>query len=335
MMKIRPALRAAAIVAAFALTLTGCGSQTTSGSAGAQGGQKKVFYIPKRMDQAWYQVQADGVKTEGAKDGLDVKVLDSRFDGSQQQANLDTAFSQGAQGLVLVIQDQTQGPAVLSQAKAHNVPVIEIDDNISDSDGKPAPFVGMATEQIGQSVGEMLADEAKQRNMATSQIGVAALTFNQVSVCSQRTNATHDALLKAMPGLQASQIHEANYAGANTDGGLQAMQGLLTANPQVKSWLVYSCNEEGIVGAVRALEGAGKDKTSCGVGIGDGSLAKIEFDKGTAAYCGDVFANSKKHGQIAAQEMADYLNNGKAIPQETLVPGVKVTKDNYKQVFGS
>lgn len=334
MIKMPSALRAAAVVAAFALTLTGCGAQT-SGSAGAPGSQKMVFYIPKRMDQAWYQVQANGVKTEGAKDGLDVKVLDSRFDGSQQQANLDTAFSQGAQGLIMVIQDQTQGPAVLAQAKAHNVPVIEIDDTISDSSGKPAPFVGMATEQIGQSVGEMLADEAKQRNMTTSEIGVAALTFNQLSVCSQRTNATHDALLKAMPGLQSSQIHEANYAGANTDGALQAMQGLLTSNPQVKSWLVYSCNEEGIVGAVRALESAGKDKGSCGVGIGDGSLAKIEFDKGTPSYCGDVFANSKKHGEIAAQEMADYLNHGKAIPQETLVPGVKVTKDNYKQVFGS
>jgi ABC-type sugar transport system substrate-binding protein len=87
--------------------------------------------------------------------------------------------------------------------------------------------------------------------------------------------------------LKESQIHATNYAGANTDGGLQAMQGLLTANPQVKNWLVYSCNEEAWSAPfARSNKRQGQD--SCGVGLGDGALARSSSTRQrplTAAAC--------------------------------------------------
>jgi L-arabinose transport system substrate-binding protein len=293
-----------------------------------------VAYVVKRMDQGWYQNQAKGVEEGGAASGLEVSVLDSRFDAAVQQSNLDTAFSQGVGGIILVIQDQKLGPQVLAQAADNGVAVIAVDDPIEDAQGNAAPFVGMDTQQIGDSVGTMLADAAKARGWNPADIGVAGLTFNEVSVCTDRTDGAKAALQAAMPELTAEQFFEANYAGANTDGGLQAMQGLITAQPNIKNWLVYSCNEEGVVGAVRALEAAGLDADSCGVGIGDGALAKIEFEKGTPAYCGSLFANSVKHGETASTLMADYLLNGTPIPPVTLVPGEEVTSENWSTVLG-
>lgn len=339
---------------ASVLVLAACGSNTTNEEAAASSpsaeataaesaptsdapaaaGNNKVAYVVKRMDQGWFQNEAKGAEQAGAAAGLEVSVLDSRFDASVQQSNLDTAFSQGVGGIILVIQDQKSGPQVLSQAAENGVAVIAVDDPIEDADGNPAPFVGMDTKQIGESVGTMLADAAKAQGWDPSGIGVAGLTFNEVSVCTDRTDGAKAALQAAMPELAAEQYFEANYAGANTDGGLQAMQGLITSQPNVKNWLVYSCNEEGVVGAVRALEAAGLDSGSCGVGIGDGALAKIEFEKGSPAYCGSLFANSVKHGETAANLMADYLLNGKPIPPVTLVPGEEVTPENWSTVFG-
>lgn len=316
------------------LVLAACSSGTDSGSP-SEGGDdnNKVFYVVKRLDQGWFQNEQKGVEEGGKAAGLDVTTLDSRFDASVQQSSLDTAFSQDAGGVILVIQDQELGPAVMAQAKTKNVPVIAVDDPIEDADGDPVPFVGMATDDIGTAVGKMLATSAQENGWDVDDIGVAALTFDEVSVCTERTDASKKGLLANLPGLSDDQIYEANYAGANTDGGLQAMQGLITSHPDVKHWLVYSCNEEGVVGGVRALEAADLDADSCGVGLGDGALAKVEFEKGTRAYCGSLFANSKKHGEVAAQLMADFLLDGKELPLETLVPGVEVTSENYAEVF--
>jgi len=294
-----------------------------------------VFYVVKRLDQGWFQNEQKGVEEGGKAAGLDVTTLDSRFDASAQQASLDTAFSQKAGGIILVIQDQELGPAVMAQAATNDVPVIAVDDPIEDAKGNPAPFVGMATNDIGTAVGKMLATSAKDNGWDVADIGVAALTFDEVSVCTERTDASREGVLANLPGLTDDQIYEANYAGANTDGGLQAMQGLITSHPDVKHWLVYSCNEEGVVGAVRALEAADLDADSCGVGLGDGALAVVEFEKETPAYCGSLFADSRKHGEVAAQLMADFLLDGTEIPLETLVPGVEVTPENYTDVFAS
>jgi L-arabinose transport system substrate-binding protein len=296
--------------------------------------KKKVFYIAKRLDQGWFQNEAKGVEKESGAVGLDLTVLDSRFDASVEQSHIDTAVSQGAGGVILVIQDQKRGPAVLTQASAAGISVIAVDDPIVDSKGVAAPFVGMATTEIGKDVGTLLVEAATERKWSAADIGVAGLTFNEVSVCTERTDATKAAIQSGLSGIPAGQFLESNYAAANTDGGLTAMQGLITANPNIKHWLVYSCNEEGVVGAVRALEAAGLDADSCGVGLGDGALALIEFKKGSKAYCGSLFADSALHGKTAASLMADHLLNGKPLPLETLVPGVKVTPTNYQEVLG-
>ena len=141
--------------------------------------------------------------------------------------------------------------------------------------------------------------------------------------------------MPGLPGLKPESIIAQDYEGANTDGGLKAMQGLLTANPDIKHWLVYSCNEEGVVGAVRALEAVSKDADSCGVGLGDGALAKIEMlEKKSKAYCGSLYVDSRKHGAVAVKELYDFVTNGTPIPQESLQDGTKVTPDNAAQVFG-
>jgi len=325
------------------LFLSACGGSTTSTEEAAPAATEeaapaaewnnKVAYIPKRMDQGWFANEVSGVQKVADAEGMEITVLDSRFDAAVQQSNLDTAYAQGVGGILLITQDQKLGPQILAQAKEKGVMVIAIDDPIVDADGIPAPFVGMNTKQIGDGVGVLLAEAVKAKGWNVKDLGLGGLTFNEVQPCVDRTEGTKAALFRLLPGLKESQVYETNYAGSNTDGGLQAMQGLITANPNVKHWLIYSCNEEGVSGGIRALEAAGIDKESCGVGIGDGALAKIEFEKGTPAYCGNLFANSALHGSTAATLMLEFLKNGTIPPTETLVDGIRVTPENYKEIF--
>ncbi len=299
-----------------------------------------IYGLYKRMDQGWFQNEAAGAEAKGDELGIEVVTLDNAFDPNVMSANLDNAIAEGASGILMVVPDQQLGPGVIEKANAAGIPLIAIDDSIADANGDPAPFVGMNTAQIGTDVGTMLAGFANDRGWFDaadpSSLKVAALTFSTLDVCNQRTDASKAAILAAITGLAEDAIIEQDYEGANTDGGLQAMQGLLTANPDVKNWLVYSCNEEGVVGAVRALEAAGKDANACGVGLGDGALAKIEMlEKQSAGYCGSLYVDSRQHGAVGVQAIYDFVVNGTPIPMEQLQDGIKVTAENAAEVFGN
>lgn len=336
-MKRTHAALAAGLVTLTVAGLVGCstGSDDAEGPKPAGGDSPKIAYVAKDMSYGWFQNEGEGVSAAADAAGYSAIVMDSRSDANTQQSNIDTALAQGVAGLILVTQDQNLGPAVAAQTAAANVPLVAVDDPIKRADDTPVPFVGMATEQIGEAVGDLLVGAAEERGWDLADVGVAGMTFDEVDVCKQRTDATLSAIQAGLPTISAERYVEANSVGNNTDGGLQAMQGLITAYPDVEYWLVYGCNEEGVVGAIRALEATGRGDTSCGVGLGDGALAVIEFEKGTPAYCGSVFADSKKHGETAVQLIVDFVENGVEIPEETLVPGVAVTVENWKEVFAS
>ena len=326
---------------AIAATAVPAGAQDASPAAGGQAPEDVVVYgLYKRMDQGWFQNEAAGAEARGAELGIKVVTLDNQFDPNVMSANLDNAIAEKADGIIIVVPDQQLGPGVIDKAKAAGIPLIAVDDFITDANGEPSAFVGMNTTQIGTDVGTMLAGFANDRGWFDpadpNSLKVAALTFSTLDVCNQRTDASKAAILANIEGLTEDAIIEQDYEGANTDGGLSAMQGLLTANPDVKHWLVYSCNEEGVVGAVRALEAAGKDAESCGVGLGDGALAKIEMlEKQSAGYCGSLYVDSRKHGAVAVQAIYDYAVNGTEIPLEQLQDGIQVTAENAAEVFGS
>ena len=62
-------------------------------------------------------------------------------------------------------------------------------------------------------------------------------------------------------------IFYADYDGT-TDKGNTAAAAVFTANPQITTWMVMGANEEGTIGACRALETAGLDANACVVGLG-------------------------------------------------------------------
>ncbi|MPZ95867.1 MAG: substrate-binding domain-containing protein [Propionibacteriales bacterium] len=332
-MKSLPTVRLATAIALPVLAAAGCSN--SAGSETSKAEDVKVYYLAKRLDQGYFQSEVKGVEAKAKELGIDVEVLDSRSDGNVMTSNLETALIQGGDGVIIVVPDQKLAPAVLAKTREADVPVLALDDPMIDSNGDAAPFLGYEFEKIGTEVGDFLAELAADQGWAADgTLKAAALTFNEVSSCTERTDATKAALLDNVDGLTEQDILETNYAGANTDGGLQAMQGLLTANPEVEHWLVYSCNEEGVVGAVRALESAGVADGSCGVGIGDGALAKIEMLKDEAnAYCGNVFIDGEENGGIAVQLMYDALTGEQDLPASTLSPGVRVTRDNAAKVF--
>ena len=124
-----------------------------------------VYGLYKRMDQGWFQNEAPGAEARGEELGIEVVTLDNQFDPNVMSANLDNAITEGASGILMVVPDQQLGAGVIEKARAAGIPLIAIDDSITDANGDPAPFVGMNTAQIGTDVGTMLAGFANDREL--------------------------------------------------------------------------------------------------------------------------------------------------------------------------
>lgn len=294
-----------------------------------------LAYIQRRGDEVHFQIQAKGFEARAKEVGVKSVIMDAKLNPEAMLAAVDTAIALGAKGIALCLVDQKLGEAVYKKAKDAGVEVIAIDMPFLDSKGTQiAPYLGLDNGPIGTQAGGWLGDymiAQKWDKTTMSDIGLAVISYNEISACKDRTDSATQAILKKVPNFPKANIFNSNYKNADILGGMEAMQALMSKNPKIKKWVVYSCNDEGVVGASRALEQAGLAADSVGCGIGAG-LAKGEFEKTTVtAFKASAYVGSDAVGAMAVDLIYNKLVNGKAIPMNTPASSVIVTKDNYKK----
>ena len=150
---------------------------------------------------------------------------------------------------------------------------------------KLAPWVGIDAYNIGAANGEWLANYANENELVGKEdVGLLLMTMDTVSSCVPRAEGELDKFTELCPDFPEANIFKADYDGT-TDKGNTAAAAVITANPQIKTWLVTGANEEGCIGAARALESAGLDADACVVGLG-AYMAKDEWNnKGADGTC--------------------------------------------------
>ena len=301
-------------------------------------GAKKVSiaYLNKMGDNPWFVDEVAGAKAKADELGVEFFNQDVQFDSNLAMTAMDTYIGKGISGIVIVVPDTKIGPAVIEKAKKAGIPIIAVDDTILDDAGNPAPFVGFDAASAGLKVGELIAEYYKNEGwdkLTGAKIKAVSVEDQDLEVCNLRTDGATKKLIELGVLTEADIIHLPYDNTANS--GMDSMGPVITANPDVTNWLLYSCNDDGVLGAWRALQnaGIGADKV-IGVGI-NGQLAAEEFKKGEpSGLRASLMAQAKGHGATAIQFIYDYVANGKEIPQTTFIPAAVMTPDNYKELTG-
>ena len=321
------------------VALTACSAgpgASDPGSAATKNPDSKgvIYGIYKAGDQTWFLDEGDAAKAAAEKAGYEFVYVDAKMNPEEYLKAIDNAVANGAAGVVTCIPDQTMSQAAVDKLKAANIPVVAADDALQDGAGeKLAPWVGIDAYAIGSANGEWMAKYAKDNDLVgKDDVGVLLMTMDTVSSCVPRVDGEYDKFTENCPDFDTSKIYRADYDGT-TDKGNTAAAAVITAHPEIKTWLVMGANEEGCIGAARALESAGLDKNACVLGLG-GYMAKDEFKKagGSCVKAAAYFsAESVGAGSI---EVLLQLINGEDAKMETAVPAVIVTPDNYVEIMG-
>lgn len=322
--------------AGTASTAASAASATASQSASAantSSGKLKVYGIYKAGDQTWFIDEGNAAKKAVEAAGGEFIYVDAKMSPEEYLKAIDNAIANHASGVVTCIPDQTMSQSVVTKLQNAKIPVVAADDALESNGKKLVPWVGIDAYAIGETNGKWLADYATKNSLVSkSDVGLLIMTMDTVSSCVPRAKGEEDAFTKACPNFSTSKIFKADYDGT-TDKGNTAAAAVFTAHPEIKTWLVTGANEEGTVGACRALESAGLSKNACVVGLG-AYLAKDEFKKASSPMKAATYFSSDDIGKTSIQVLQDLIA-GKTVKQETAVSAVIVTPENYKQVMGS
>jgi L-arabinose transport system substrate-binding protein len=327
-------------VCGMLLSACGSGDSSTAGSGGsttAPSGTNepiKIGFIVKQPEAQWFQLEWRFAE-QAAKDHNFELLTYGAADGEKVLAAIDNLATKGAQGFVICTPDVKLGPAIVSKAEQRGLKVLAVDDQFIGSDGKPmadVPYLGISARKIGNSVGEALMAEMKKRGWSNEGTGVCVVTFDEVDTQRERTEGAIESLKSA--GFPPGQIYKAPQKTNDQPGALDSTNILLTQHGDVKRWLVCGPNDDGVLGAVRALEGRGFTADNViGIGI-NGTECIPEFEKtGRTGFFASSLLQAKEHGYKTTEMMYNWIKTGTEPPKDTRTVGIMINKDNFRQVL--
>jgi L-arabinose transport system substrate-binding protein len=337
------AVLAALMVLLAATALAACGSDdsdsssaggdTTTSGNGGDGGDKPLLVTINKLGTTGYMIDlADGFEEKAAEVGAEARVIDVELDSEKTITELQNAIASGAAGIAITVPDQKLGPRVIELAEQAGVPLIATNDTIEDQAGQPAPFVGYDNAEMGRLVGE---EAAKQLNTAGwvadgDKVGLLSIEVQTLSVCQDRTDASTEVLLSDVKGLEESNVEHVPYDGTS-ESALKSVPGVVTANPDIDHWVIYACSDDGVAGALRALEQAGVPaENTIGVGLG-GYVACDEWKSGrTTGFTAALWLDGADVGGTAVEELYAAATEDAPLPESVFAPTEIVTPENYE-----
>lgn len=327
---------------AAAAFLTGCsqeGSPTApaannDGPSSAQPPARvRIGFLVKQPEEPWFQQEWKFARKAAAQYGFDLVEIGAT-DGEKVLTAIDNLAAQNAQGFVICTPDVRLGPAIMAKANANTMKVFSVDDQFVGADGAfmDVPYMGISARDIGEQVGRTLADEFTRRAWPLEETAAAGITFDELDTARERTQGAIAALTGA--GFPADRIFTAPMKTTDTEGSFNAAGTVLTQHPEIKRWLVFSMNDEGVMGAVRAMEGRGFNAdTIVGVGIG-GSTCRVEFEKTTpSGFYATCLISPLRHGFETSEMLYKWIHDGVEPPKDTRTKGIIITRENFEEVM--
>ncbi|MBM0226056.1 MULTISPECIES: ABC transporter substrate-binding protein [Micromonospora] len=235
----------------LAVGLTACGGNSSASGGGNSGSDKiTVGFAQVGAESGWRTANTKSVQESAKEAGIDLKFSDAQ----QKQENQIKAIRSYIQQKVDVIAFspvvETGWDAVLLEAKRANIPVILTDRAVDSQDTSLyKTFLGSDFIEEGKKAGEWLVKDSEGK----SQVNVVELQGTTGAAPAIDRQKGFADVIKSAPQIKVIASQTGDFT---RSGGKQVMEAFLKSNPKID--VVYAHNDDMGLGAIEAIEAAGK-----------------------------------------------------------------------------
>jgi ribose transport system substrate-binding protein len=265
----------------------------------------KVGFAQTESNNPWRLAETKSMKDEAAKLGHQLIYTDAASSAAKQASDVNSMIAQGVDAIFLPPREDKPLVPVILAAKNAGIPVFLIDRDVDHTMAKPGEdyvtFIGSDFIEEATRIGEWLVKNANGKSKIIELEGTTG-----ASAATDRKKGFDDFIAKH-PEFTILASQDGDFT---RDKGRQVAQTLLQAHPDAD--IIYAHNDEMALGAIAALEAAGKvpGKDVLIVSIdGEKEAVQAIIDGKIGAIC----ACSPLFGPKSFQTMADYAD-GKKIP---------------------
>jgi len=307
------------LLVALVTLAAGCDRSEKKAPADQPRAKPRIALVMKSLANEFFGTMAEGAKkhqaANSAKYDLIVNGIKNETDLAEQVNLVEQMIAQQVNAIVIAPADSKALVTVLRHAKQAGILVVNIDNKL-DPDvlkqaGLSVPFVGPDNREGARKVGEALSKKLKPNDPVAIIEGIPTAFNGQ-----QRRLGFEDAMKAAGMTIVSTQSGLWEMEKANA-----LATALLSEHPQLKA--ILCANDNMALGAVAAVQAAGKAGSVLIVGFDNITAIKPMLDKG------QVIATADQHAdQLAAFgiEAALKILNGDTPPADQTTSVDLVTK---------
>ena len=227
-------------------------------------GDYKIGLSVSTLNNPFFVTLSDGAEAKADELGATVTVVDAQDNASKQASDVEDLIQQGVDLIIINPVDSQAVVSSVESANAANIPVVTVDR--SSEGGEVVAHIASDNVAGGELAGEYLLELAGE--------GAAVVELEGIAGSSAARDRGQGFNNVADGNLDVVAKQTANF---NRAEGLTVMENILQSNPDIKG--VFAHNDEMALGALEAVEAAGKDIIVIGFDATDDAVKSVENGK--------------------------------------------------------
>lgn len=292
--------------------VTGC-NQKQEGAGAPQPHRTTIAISYQNLQNEFIINIQDAVRAEAKKMDVDLVEADGQGKAENQISQVENFITRGADAIVLNPYDKDGSAHAVDLAVQAHKSIVVVNAIVSNLD-KANAYAGSEDSEAGRIAAQRIMDVLNGKG----NIAVIHGPYGH-SAEIQRTDGIKQVLAK-YPDAKIVVEQTANWDRAQS---LNLMENWLASGQKIDA--VIAQNDEMALGALKAIEAAGKQKDIAVIGIDAIPDALKAVADGRLV--GTVFQDAKGQGALAV-DLAVQLAQGKQVKHDNYIPFQLVTKDN-------
>jgi inositol transport system substrate-binding protein len=304
------------VIMALVAACGGGAAASTQPASGGGGDDKITIGVTMKFDDLWLTTLRDAM-SEYAKSqpNVELVMVDSKEDVAAQLAQVENFVTQKVDAIIVIAANTDAADPMTKAAQTAGIPLVYVN-RLPSNLPEGISYVGSESIQAGIMQAEWLAEKLGGKG------NVVIMNGDLAQEAAQKRTEGEKQVFAKYPDIKIIREDTGNWS---RDQGLALMENWLASGDQIDA--VASNNDEMAIGALQAIDAAGKLGEILVGGVDASPDALQEMDKGRLNVT--VFQNAKGQGE-GGIKVAIALAKGESVDQYTWIPFELVTPENYK-----